>query len=801
MLFVFLYAFAFFISATMGAVVLVLDRRSFLNKLFFIMALGYAWWTLNSAFMISAPDKDAVWFWYKMCFPGIIVVTAFSLHFFLLLTGRKKLLAYWWTYLLIYVPPLLICLQEIRIPLAVKDFVLTDWGWAAITRSSDLHLPVFQAYVSFVSLLSLLIVFLWFLTSKNKLNKKQGKIILFSALATAVLSQLMDYGIPTITGSKMPPFGNILSAIYYIGVLYSIAKYRLMVLTPASASEDILQTMADALLLVGLDGKIQEINDSSRKILRRERMELIGREVAELFPKGNIFEQDIISHLIESGPIHNYEIDFSVKTGEVVPLSISVSPVIDRNQQCIGVVSIMRDITERKQAEERLYHLAHHDPLTKLPNRLLLHARLEMAIQRARRYKNFVGVLLIDLDHFKKVNDTLGHDYGDLLLRSASDRIDSCRRESDTVARMGGDEFIVILTDLVKVESAQIVAKRIVEAFSPPFQLSDQEIYITPSIGISAFPKDGESIEYLLKSADIALYHAKEEGRNNFQFFKPVMKDETDKKLNIEIGLRKALQDNEFVLHYQPLFDMEKGEVAGFEALIRWQHPEAGLVYPTEFIGPSESNGLIVQIGEWVIRTACRQNKRWQETLGLFVPISVNVSLLQFQQFDLYEKVLQILEETKMEAAYLNLEITENIALAHEEKVRLILEKFHHIGVKISIDDFGTGYSSLMRLKQLPVDFLKIDRFFIQHIAEDPHDAAIVKMIIGMAHHMGLKVVAESVETKMQLEFLNEPTFDISTSVKCDQVQGFLLSKPKSVDEIDELLKARYNIKKFLKRP
>ncbi len=424
----------------------------------------------------------------------------------------------------------------------------------------------------------------------------------------------------------------------------------------------------------------------------------------------------------------------------------------------------------RKQAEERIRHLAHYDELTGLANRSMFSQRLSHAIAQARRNDTQLAVLFIDLDRFKNINDTLGHEAGDSVLKEVAGRLHECLRESDTVGRLSGDEFVVLLEGMPQSMHCAEVAQKILTAVARPFALDTQEFHLTASIGISTYPADSEDLQSLLKNADVAMYRAKELGKNNFQFYSSQMNIHTLERLALESDLRRALERNEFVLHYQPKVDIRSGHIIGMEALVRWQHPTKGLIPPMQFIPLAEETGLIVPIGEWVLRTACARNKSWQEQGLPPLCIAVNLSARQFTNEYLVQDVLRVLNETGLDATFLELEITESMVMHDPEHAIELLNKLKAIGISISIDDFGTGYSSLSYLKRFPIDSVKIDRSFIRDLPLDGDDAAITQAIIAMAHGLKLKVIAEGTETGEQLSFLH--------AHGCDEMQGYYFSKP-----------------------
>lgn len=446
-------------------------------------------------------------------------------------------------------------------------------------------------------------------------------------------------------------------------------------------------------------------------------------------------------------------------------------PIRDAEGNVYRVAGIAEDITARRESEQRLVYLAHYDGLTNLPNRLLFYDRLGHAISLAKREQWIVGVMFIDVDRFKDVNDTLGHAVGDRLLQKVSERLIKSVRSDDTVGRLGGDEFAVVLSKLATGQDAEAVAQKILRSFDDPFALdSGTEVYVTGSIGITLYPIDSMDRDSLLKNADLAMYHAKEEGRNTYERYSPEMDSRNAGRLDMQAMLRRALEREEFTLYYQPKVDVQSKRVIGVEALIRWNSPELGFVSPEDFIPIAEEVGLIVPIGEWVLRTACTQNRAWQNEGHAPLVMSVNLSARQFREKNLVDKIMDILIETRLEARYLDLEITESLIMNHADSTIILLERLHELGVGLSIDDFGTGYSSLAYLKRFPVQSLKIDQSFVRDLTTDADDAAIVTAVVAMARSLKLKVIAEGVETKEQLDFL--------ATLQCDEYQGYYFGRP-----------------------
>lgn len=454
----------------------------------------------------------------------------------------------------------------------------------------------------------------------------------------------------------------------------------------------------------------------------------------------------------------------------------TAAPIRDREQQMIGAVLVFRNVSEKRALLRQMFHQAHHDALTDLPNRLLFKDRAHQAILQASRRNEHVAVMFLDLDDFKLVNDTLGHAAGDSLLCQVGERLRNMLRREDTIARQGGDEFLILLPELTSAQQAAKVAHKILAAFRSPFQLQEQETYITTSIGISVYPVDGEDSELLIQQADMAMYQAKAKGNNYYHFYTFALNERLSERLALQNEIRRGLEQQEFTLYYQPQYRLSDGQLVGIEALVRWQHPARGFLLPGKFIGIAEDSGLILPLGDWVLRTACVQNKWLQDQGYSPVRVSVNLSARQFRQKDLISRIVRILKETGMEPEWLELEITESLSMENVELSVDTLQKLKHMGISLSIDDFGTGFSSLSYLRRFALDTLKIDRSFISVLSDHLDEQAIVMSIIQLTKNLGLKVIAEGVETQAQL--------DILRTMGCDEVQGFLLAKPVPLEHL-----------------
>jgi len=529
-------------------------------------------------------------------------------------------------------------------------------------------------------------------------------------------------------------------------------------------------------------GHILRVNTAFTAITGYQPEEVVGQNPSILASgkQGTEFYQKLWNTLLSSGQWQG-EIWNRRKNGELYPEWLSISSIRGPTGKIEYFVAIFNDITERKRAEDKIIHQAYHDALTNLPNRVLFKDRLEQSLAFALRQKHKkVAVLFIDLDRFKLVNDSLGHDAGDQLLRQFAQRLRENVRQSDTVARLGGDEFTILLPDADHVDEAMAVADKMLAALKHPFDIGGQEIFVTASIGISMFPDDGADAKTMMKNADAAMYRVKEQGRSGFQVYTDAFNLHSLRRLELENQLRKALEKNQLVLHYQPQFDLAQGNIRGVEALIRWQHPDLGMISPAEFIPLAEETGLIVPIGAWVLETACKQAYAWKQAGFPDLVMSVNLSVRQFFREDIVSLVTDAIQNYCLGAHVLELEITESVAMEDVAYTIKTLESLSSAGLCMAIDDFGTGYSSLSQLKKMPVEILKIDQSFVQDLTSNQDDAAIVNAVITMAHRLGLKVIAEGVESQAQLDHLKEQ--------QCDFAQGYLFSRPLPANELEMLL-------------
>jgi diguanylate cyclase (GGDEF)-like protein/PAS domain S-box-containing protein len=547
-----------------------------------------------------------------------------------------------------------------------------------------------------------------------------------------------------------------------------------------------LNSIGDAVLCTDISGSITYLNLVAETMTGWHREEAIGQPLAEVFRIVDGTTRQPTRDPMEMAVEQNRTVGLTVncvlirRDGFESAIEDSAAPIHDRAGRIIGAVIVFHDVSAARAMSLQMAYSAQHDVVTNLPNRLLLNDRISQSISLARRQKKHLAIIFLDLDRFKNINDSLGHAIGDQLLQSVSKRLLAGLRGSDTVSRQGGDEFVILLSEIANPKDAATSARKILLSLSESHSIGGQDLHAEGSIGISIYPEDGEDAATLIKNADTAMYHAKERGRNNFQFFKAEMNLKAVERHSLESNLRRALAREEFLLHYQPKVNLDTGEITGVEALIRWQQPDRGLVPPSQFVPIAEDCGLIVPIGRWVLREACQQARDWQDAGLPPLTIAVNVSAVEFRHKGFVENVRGILLETGLEARYLQLELTEGVLMEDAESTASVLQDLKAMGVQLAVDDFGTGYSSLSYLRRFPIDVLKIDQSFVQQMTSDPDDSSIVSAIISMGKSLKHVVVAEGVETQGQRDYLH--------TQHCEEGQGYLFSRPVGAAEFAQLL-------------
>ncbi|SNB47244.1 bifunctional diguanylate cyclase/phosphodiesterase [Geobacter sp. DSM 9736] len=620
-----------------------------------------------------------------------------------------------------------------------------------------------------------------------------GGVIYGTLLAAEYAGSVQHMKMPFVAGDVHLDYLHLVLMWSWVAILNTTAAVILTFLMSVirletrrlRQSEERLLSFIDAandlIVCVTPKGEVIYVNEAWRQDLGYSPEESAGTLLWDMVhPHSRTQFKKHVQHVIEGGSGAVIETTFTTRDGQDLALEGAVT-CSRENETQVAVWGIFRDITERKIAQEQLYYLAHYDTLTNLPNRAMFVDWLKRAKAQASRSRSGIAIMFLDLDRFKIINDTLGHPVGDKLLQSVAKRLSACMREVDTVARIGGDEFIIVAEQIKERLDADKIAQKVLSALSEPYLIDEHELFITTSLGISLYPDDDEDLDNLIKKADIAMYAAKSHKHNTFKFYDASMDEHAYKRFTLENGIRKALENDEFRLHYQPKVNIVTGEITAMEALLRWEHPDLGLVSPVEFIPVAEETGLILPLGEWVLNMACIQNKQWQAE-GLFkLRIAVNISGHQLQQKNFVQVVKQALEQSGLEYQYLELEITETVIMQSPEFTVAVLSELKEMGIHISIDDFGTGYSSLSHLKRFSVNTLKIDKSFVRNVVTNVTDATIAKAIISLGSNLNLNVIAEGVETEGQLSFLRD--------TMCDEIQGYLFSRPMTPEKVVEFMK------------
>jgi diguanylate cyclase (GGDEF)-like protein/PAS domain S-box-containing protein len=561
---------------------------------------------------------------------------------------------------------------------------------------------------------------------------------------------------------------------------------RLELFNEKERAQVTLNSIGDAVLSTDIDGNVTYLNVVAEHMTGWTRKEAVGH------PLNDVFQIiDGATHKPSPNPMElAIRLDKAVgltancilvrRDGYECAIEDSAAPIHDRDGQVTGAVIVFHDVSMARSMVLEMSHLAQHDALTDLPNRLLLNDRLAQAISLALRNRHQLAVLYLDLDGFKNINDSLGHSVGDKLLQSVALCLSAAVRKSDTVSRQGGDEFVILLPEVAHAADAAITAEKILTELKKTHSIGEHRLHVTVSIGVSTYPGSGDDAESLIKNADTAMYHAKQSGRNNYQFYKPDMSLRAVERQSLEGQLRYALERQELLLQYQPKVNLKTGAIVGVEALLRWQHPERGLLLPGQFLTIAEDTGMIIAIGQWVLREACRQTREWLDAGLLAVPVSVNISSLEFRSEQFLEHVQVALKETGLDPRYLELELTETVLMRHTESTTYMLGRLKAIGVRLAVDDFGTGYSSLSYLTRFPIDSLKLDQSFVHNIIAGSNDAIVISSVISMAKSLKQSVIAEGVETKEQLAFLQAHS--------CDEGQGYYFSRPAAAQQFANLL-------------
>jgi diguanylate cyclase (GGDEF)-like protein/PAS domain S-box-containing protein len=759
-------------AAVFGAFGIYVWRRrgsSGAKALILILVAGVEY-TVTYALELSGTSPESQRMWGDLKYLGICLLPAAWLAFALQYTRRDR----WLTrrfLAVIAVEPVLV-LITLALPVThdlVRSYPAHPEQFPIVRLGPIGWLNVAYSYAILAVSTGLFVVTL---ARIARPYRRQARVVIGSLLIPLVLNVLYNFNVGPFGRVDLTAFGFVLTALVLV---WGILRLRLLDIMPI-ARNVIVETLEDAVVVLDAFQRVAELNPAAERVLGSTVSDAIGRPIEQVLP-------ELLVVLDDALPVRT--IDLEVRIGAERggrDYEVTVSPLPDDQGRSSGRLIVLRDISERKLAEERLERMAHYDTLTGLPNRKLFGDRLSQAIIRARRSGGLVGLLFLDVDNFKDVNDTLGHDVGDLVLKQLAARVQSCVRAEDTVARLSGDEFTVILPDANAPEDAAVAASRILDALRRPVVVEDRELYVTASIGVCLWPTDGDDPRSLLRNADVAMYRAKAR-KNRFEFYATDLSVRAARRLELDQELRRALEREELRVHYQPIVSLEGNRVVAFEALVRWQHPERGLIGPSEFLWRAEETDLIERVGRWVLEQACGQAMGWRgEHDGQGPAVSVNLAARQLRQSSLATEVDDVLRRTGLHPGRLILEISETVVMDDVMATTGALLEVRGLGVRLALDDFGTGTTSLSQLRRFPLDTLKIDRVFVDGLGLDPEDGVIVGATLGLAHALGLSVIAEGVETPGQVRALQR--------LGCDLAQGFHFARPLPAERVPSFIAA-----------
>lgn len=793
------------VSMVSGILVIKNNHKSPANRCFFIMVLSVNLWSAGLAFANIAPDEATCESWRRFSAVGWGTAYSIFLHFVLIISENNKLFKKWWSYPLLYLPAA-ITVFAFAVPSDINPnpykFVRTDFGWTNAVGIAEYTIwdwIFFFYYIGYI-VTALVILFLWNKKAEEYRIKMQSRAIFLSFMVTLILATSTDVLFGN-TFAKLPQMAPIILLIPIVTIYHTIRKYDFIVTKTVNKKASYMRIIISAILFlnfaflqnsISADNYMAELNYIGVSTIRG-----ILTQLQMLISIYLVLKEDIPGYisavLLNTGSTLS-TINFIIrsKTVESLPGMISYLGVIlivvlistYKRETASNIEKIDNQRKILEESEKKLYHMAYYDSLTGLYNKDWFVENLNKSINEAKRNGLKIGVIFIDLDSFKSVNDTMGHTTGDELLGIMAGRISTCLREKDILARFGGDEFLIMVSNIEKSEELYIIIENIMEIFKYPVLVQNMEYFITASVGVSVFPMDGEDSETLIKNADIAMYLAKNKGKNQCVYCSTDIKNDTVKRMKLTNNLYRALDKNELFLYYQPQIKTETQEIIGFEALLRWNNEEYGNVPPNVFIPMAEQTGLIRPIGLWVFKAACEQLKVFESIYGKEISMSINLSLEQLRDASIVESMRRILEDTKSNAKNIQIEITESVAFNEDHSILNRLKDIKKLGVSISVDDFGTGFSSFIRLKTFPIDLIKIDIDFVRGISSGSEkDMAIIRSIIQIAKNLGIDVLAEGVESEEQFIYLRDN--------QCNIIQGYYFYKPMPVSEIESILKFR----------
>ncbi|MGD9678972.1 MAG: EAL domain-containing protein [Vulcanibacillus sp.] len=783
-----------------GILVLQNNYKAPANRIFFALIIAITLWSSGLALATIAPNVATCEIWRRFSAIGWGAAYAILLHFILIITGRTTKLKKWWSYLILYIPAI-ITIFSFAVPNNINptpyQLYLTEYGWVNVSENNIWDIFFYVYYISY-TVMVLILVYQWGRKSSDSTIKKQSRTIFASIIAALIVGSLTDVILSSVF-SNLPQMAPVIMLIPILAIYHVLKVDSFKISEPIGNKSSYMNIIVSVTLyviisffLVGLSTESTSngfinLKDSTYRGIITQLQLLISIYLVIKENKPGYIAAVLMNTTNLLGSVGYFIVSKSTESlpGIISYLGALMLVFLIKTYKNKAVAYIDRINSQRNSLEEserKLYKLAYYDSLTGLPNRDLFMNRLNKSILIAKRNASLIGVMFLDFDSFKSINDTLGHSSGDIVLKQFAEQLSSCLREQDTIARFGGDEFIIMISDIEKIEDLYKTSNKIIDILKNPISFKNDEYFVSASIGVAVYPIDGEDSESLIKNANIAMYSAKNKGKKQCIYCTPEIKEDIVKKLRLTNSLYRALEKNELFLHYQPQVKVETKEICGFEALLRWNNEEYGMISPITFIPMAEQTGLIKPIGLWVMQTACEQLKKFRNIYNKDINISVNLSLIQLKDPSIAYKIKNILAANEMDARNLQIEITESIAFNEEPYILPRIQEIKNLGVSISIDDFGTGHSSFSRLKIFPIDLLKIDIEFVQGISsKSQKDRAIIKSIIQIAENLGVEVLAEGVETKDQFNYLRDSS--------CGKIQGYYFYKPMSANEVESILK------------
>lgn len=789
------------ISLVITILVMKSNHKSSASRCFLALIISVNFWSAGLGAANIAQDLESCEFWRHISAIGWGTVYAIILNFIMIFTGYTTLLKKRWFYILLYLPAV-ITVIAFAIPGSINpnayQLIKTDYGWVNVSGISDYNIWdwLFLIYYIAYTAIGLILILMWGLKSSDKNIKRQARLLFISFTATFVIASLTDVLLGNFFG-KLPQIAPIILLIPIIAIYRTIKEYEFLISVPAGKKGSYIRIVLCVILyvlLVFLQNALSNSTETSLRTLAQPTIQGIITQLQMIIVIYLVLKEEtlgfITAILLNIASIMS-TIIFMLRTGLTSPLPGTISYIATlliallishyKRKTAANIYKIDNQRRDLEESEKKLYYMAYYDSLTGIHNKDWFIENLNSAIDFARENNYMLGVIFADMDSFKAVNDTMGHSAGDMVLQQMSKRISSCIRTVDAIARFGGDEFLIMVSNLKDLEELYAITDKVMDAFKTPVSVQGKEHFVTTSLGVAVYPTDGEDSETLIRNADIAMYLAKNQGKNKCVYCSAEIKNDTVKKMKLTNNLYRALEKNELTLHYQPQVKADTKEILGFEALLRWNNDEYGIISPSVFIPMAEQTGMIMPIGLWALKTACEQLQSFQRLYHKPLTMSVNLSLEQLKDNDIVDSFSKIIKDTGVSFNSIQVEITESIAFNEDPYVLQRVKELKKLGISVSIDDFGTGFSSLIRLKTFPIDLLKIDIDFVRGISSGSEkDMAIIKSIIQISDNLKIDVLAEGVETEEQYEFLKNNG--------CDIIQGYYFYKPMPANDIEKLL-------------